>query len=125
MLKTQLTAVFRKTKETRYGMKPQLSIKVAEHGDKWLSTWSVRGTEGWAIGDTVAINVEQNGDFLNFKPVSADAVANAGLEERVKRLEDQVFGAQTASKPATAPTEPVIQAEDLPDNWDESTDDGF
>lgn len=102
MSTVQITQLFRKDVETRFGIKPKVGIKTVEHGDKWLSTFKTKGTEDWTEGMTVQIEVSESGDFLNFNPVGgAKATASPALEVRVKKLEDAVFGgAKTASKPA-------------------------
>lgn len=92
-----LTNVFRKDKETKYGIKPQIVIKTEQHGDKWLSSFKTRGTEQWEPGMEVQINVQENGDFMNFTPVISGSQPVAGaptgdFEKRLKRLEDHVFG---------------------------------
>lgn len=43
-----------------------LRIKTQEHGDKFLSSFDGPETKEWKVGDTVDIEVEQKGDFLNF-----------------------------------------------------------
>lgn len=97
----RLTRVFRKEKETRYGVKPQLSIQTEQHGDDWLSTFNVRGTDAWQDGDEVQIEVTRNGDFLNFKPVvSHVGSSNPNLEARVEKLEKAVFPAKAKEEVA-------------------------
>lgn len=121
-----LTAVYRKNMETKYGVKPQVSIKTSEHGDKWLSTFKVAGTDSWQEGDEVNIDVQEKGDFINFSPRNdggAPSRSNTGsspLEPRVAALERAVFG----PKPETT-SEEVIQADDLPDMGEEELGDGF
>ena len=91
-MKVTLCKVFRGEQETKYGMKPKMAIKTEQHGDKWLSTFKVQGTEKWNIGDEVEINVTENGQYLNFEPVNNDNIAVTlqdfqGLVERVEALE--------------------------------------
>lgn len=112
--------VFRKNVETKYGIKPNVAIKTNQHGDKWLSTFKVDGTEDWKDGDTVNIEVQQKGDYLNFVPQTAGS--NSDLAERVAKLESAVFG--NTEKGAVG-DEPVINADDLPDMGEEETGDGF
>ena len=119
MTEVVLTRVFRKAKETKYGIKQQLSIQTEQHGDKWLSTFATAGTEDWAEGDTVKINVIENGDFLNFKPMGVSSKGgseggNSNVESRLTRLEKAVFGSED-----NGTAEPVIEAGD-----DEEVDDG-
>ena len=121
MTEVTLTRVFRKQVETKYGIKPKLSIQTAEHGDKWLSTFKVQGTDSWNEGDTVSIDVQEKGDFINFNPRNDGGApqrgnGDANLEARVSKLEATVFGAGEA--------EAIIEADDLPD-MEEETDGGF
>lgn len=43
-----------------------LRIKTAEHGDKILSGFENPQNKDWKVGDTVEIDVEQNGEYWNF-----------------------------------------------------------
>lgn len=74
-----LVRVLRTTQETKYGVKPKLVIKTEQHGDKWLSSFKLGGTENWAEGDVVRINVQEKGDFLNFEPVVGGPSNSAGI----------------------------------------------
>lgn len=119
MSEVTLTRVFRKDVETKYGIKPKLSIQTDKHGESWLSTFKVAGTENWNEGDVVNINVQEKGDFLNFVPVGVSSNAssnNSDLALRVERLEAHVFGGVTDTTPTT---EEVIEA------GDEEEGDGF
>ncbi len=87
MSKVILTRVFRKDVDTKYGIKPKLSIQTEEHGEKWLSTFKVSGTTNWDEGQQVEINVQENGDFLNFAPVATSQESHSSLESRVAILE--------------------------------------
>lgn len=93
MSKVTLTRIFRKDVDTRYGIKPKVGIQTKEHEDKWLSTFKVNGTENWEEGMEVEINVQENGDFMNFTVIgsASSAVPVNKLEERVAKLEDAVF----------------------------------
>lgn len=120
MSQVTLTRVFRKNIETKYGVKPNLSIQTDKHGDKWLSTFKVDGTASWKEGDTVDINVKENGEFLNFEPAGANRPGtNTNVEERLSRLEVAVFGQKET------PQEDIIADADLPDMTAEEAGDGF
>lgn len=43
-----------------------LRIKANEYGDKFLSGFDNAQTREWKVGDTVEIDVEQKGEYLNF-----------------------------------------------------------
>lgn len=66
-MKVTLTAVNRKDRVSKAG-KPYVSlgIKTQEHADKWLSGFEGKQTKNWKVGDTVEIEVEQKGKYLNF-----------------------------------------------------------
>lgn len=122
-----LTRVFRKDIETRFGIKPKVSIQTQEHGDKWLSSFKVQGTEDWEEGMTVQVNISEKGDFINFIPVGGSTatktatVDNSAVEKRLSALEDAVFGTKD-----TRPSQPsqTITPVDFPEDEPE-VDTGF
>ena len=96
-----IVRTFKKVVETKYGSKPSLAIKTEEHGDKWLSTFKVTSEmDNWKEGDKVTINIQEKGGFLNFDTIgvgsqaksSSPASGNSNYEDRIKKLEDAVFG---------------------------------
>lgn len=122
MSQVTLVRVLHTTQDTKYGMKPKVAIKTEEHGDKWLSSFKVAGTEDWKEGETVEVDIQEKGDFINFTPrtsgsASTTAAPSSNLEARVAKLEATVFGNE--------PEEDVIQADDLPDMDDEELGNGF
>lgn len=73
-MKVTLTKVYRSTTNkdgsplmSKAG-KPytRLSIKTDTHGDKYLSGFDGKQTASWKEGDSVDIDVEQKGEYLNF-----------------------------------------------------------
>lgn len=119
MSEVTLVRVLRTTQETKYGVKPKLVIKTEQHGDKWLSTFKMAGTENWAEGDTVRINVQEKGDFLNFEPV-AEAAQTSVAQTSVGA------GVSTAQNMAVAPAIPDIEMDGNPFADDEEVDgEGF
>ena len=91
MEKVKITKIFRGEAETKFGVKPKVGSKTDKHGDKWLSTFKVQGTENWKEGDTVEIATEEKNGYLNF---SLNASPTAALEARIQALEEKVFGAK-------------------------------
>lgn len=95
----------------------RVSIKVAEHGDTFLSGFGDPANESWKEGDDVEITVdevESNGKkYLNFSmPKKIDKGVEAilkGLEARIKALEDRKL-------PSLANGEVSAAKEDYP--WD-------
>jgi len=97
-----LTRIYKGMKETKFGTSPTVAIKTTTHGDKWLNTFKVTAEmDGWKEGDTVNINVQEKGGYLNFdtiglgsqvKPVGQATGGTNNTEARLKKLEDAVFG---------------------------------
>lgn len=108
--KVVLTRVYRGEQETQWGVRDKVSIKTAQHGDKWIGALfdpkkGKNGTEDWKEGDTVEVYLTEKGGYTNFtmKPKVGDT---SGLEVRIKKLEDAVFGGSENVKediPDTAP----------------------
>ena len=74
--KVTITQIYRGTAKTQYGDKPKVAIKTTKHGDSWVSSFQVTGTEGWKERDVVEIDIYEKqtpkGNFLNFKLPSND-----------------------------------------------------
>lgn len=43
-----------------------LGIRVPEHGEAWLSGFGNQSNAEWQVGNTVEIEVEKKGEYLNF-----------------------------------------------------------
>ena len=53
----------------------RMSVKVAEHGEKWISGFESPVNKGWKEGDVVAMVIKENGEYLNFEvPKPADKI---------------------------------------------------
>src|SRR3990167_9738496 len=68
----------------------RVGIQCREYGAKWLSGFSSPWNSDWKEGDAVEVEVEQSGDFLNFKktdPLSNLSREVSKLAERVAALE--------------------------------------
>ena len=74
-MKVTLTKVYRSTTDkegnalmTKAG-KPyeRVSIKTQEHGEKWLSGFGAESNQGWQEGDELELEIEESGQYLNFK----------------------------------------------------------
>lgn len=67
-------------------------IKVEEYGEKWLSGFAGKDNESWKIGDTVEIEVETKGEYLNFKtPKSFQKGGTAPDANRVEIKVDKIL----------------------------------
>lgn len=123
-MQVTLTALTRKQRTSSRTGKPftSLGIKTQEHGEKWLSGFDNAQTKDWKQGDTVEIEVEQKGDYLNFsvpksdRPMTDSAAQNAltfkvipllernnaGIQEillRVEALEERIDKLITSDEP--------------------------
>jgi len=91
-MKVTLTRVAKGEKEIKGKMVPTIGIQTKEHGDRWLNSFDLKGTESWKEYDVVEIDVvekEVNGKiYLNFKtPQPLDP----RIEARLSKLEKEVF----------------------------------
>lgn len=62
-----------------------LGLQVEEYGEKWLSGFDSAQTRNWKCGDKVQIDIEQNGDYLNFNVPRKDSspAANSGATAEI------------------------------------------
>lgn len=69
----ETVSIKRKTEKqanTKYGPKTTYSMLVSsKQGDIWVSVWSDAQTSLWAEGQTVEMDITQNGKYWNGKPV--------------------------------------------------------
>lgn len=104
-MKVTISAINRTQKQTQYGVKEQVGMKIEEStitdvngasinvADRWLNSFNTKGTENWDNGMSVNIDViEKDGKYLNFKVGSASSAPSPELESRVAKLEEAVFG---------------------------------
>lgn len=69
-----------------------LRIKCNEHGDKYLSGFDGAETKDWKIGDTVEVEITQNGDYLNFSVPKRNAPSGGGMSpEQFDRIYREVY----------------------------------
>lgn len=64
----------------------RMSVKVAEHGDKWISGFEGKESKNWKEGSVVEMIVEQKGDFLNFSLPKTNGFDNSKLELILTKL---------------------------------------
>lgn len=70
----------------------KLNIKTQEHGERWLSGFSSPANRNWKSGDTVEIEVKENGKYLNYSPMSARQPSKTWdkineLDQRLSKVE--------------------------------------
>lgn len=90
-----LTKVFRSTKKKdgtpligKNGRPyTKLAIKTNEHGDRWLSGFDGKETQGWKEGDTVDVIVEEKGEYLNFSVPKKEAQSSAAIEKLIEKID--------------------------------------
>ena len=98
MQKITLTKIYRSDKDKNGNLlktkdgRPyeRISVKCSEFGEKWLSGFSNRTNFNWKEGDAVMVEIEEKGEYLNFKTLSLLDLLEIridGLEEQVKKLE--------------------------------------
>lgn len=93
-MKLSITKIYRswKNKEgnplkTKDGREyERVAIRCKEHGEKWLSGFGGQWNSNWQIGDEVEVDIEEDGEYLNFR--KPDPIKK--LEERVTQLEDRL-----------------------------------
>jgi len=109
MEKLHVTKVYRSNQLIKKGTPeekeiPKLSIKTAEYGDNWLSTFKTRPYEKLEEGQTIVATVEKSGTFMNFREPTVAELAVVVLEMVDKG----------ASKPSAAAAGPESEDLDVP-----------
>ena len=126
----KITKIYRNTKDkegndliTKDGRNyERVAIKTEEYGDKYISGFGNNRNKNWQVGDEVEIEIEQSGEYLNFRmqPLAVkykefldlrDRVLN--LESRVAQLEGEDIGKKDASEKVFE-DEPQAQDEEVP-----------
>ena len=68
----------------KYGPQIRVGLQVKEHGEKWLSGFMKPDKrDHFQVGKEYELEIEQKGDFLNFRLPKASA--NPELEQRVRQ----------------------------------------
>lgn len=70
----------------------RMSIKTAEHGEKWLSGFEGSGNKFWKEGDKVSMIVEQKGEYLNFSLPKGDKIDAQKIELVLLKLDKIALG---------------------------------
>lgn len=94
-MKVIIRKIYRGQQLVRGENKPKIAIKTDVHGESWVSSLNVPGTESWKEGQEVEIDitpkVTDKGTYYNFN-LPGQGSKTGALEARVKKLEDAVFG---------------------------------
>ena len=51
----------------------KVSIQTREHGQKWIGGFGGNWNQNWREGQTVELDIEEKGEYLNFKKVDTEA----------------------------------------------------
>src|ERR1700687_3657973 len=88
--KVKITNVSRKERISNKTGKPftSLGLQTEEYGEKWMSGFNNTQTANWKAGDTVEIEVEQKGEYLNFNVPRKDSgpAANTPATAELKNI---------------------------------------
>lgn len=124
----QITEITRVPLTSKKTGKPftSLRLKVASRGDTQISGFGNARNEGWKVGDSVNILIEQKGEYLNFTEADSkqgvEKTTNAKIEEiitvvrkldyKIDRVIDLLQGKKNVS---TYPQEDVSPNFDVDD----------
>ncbi len=89
-MQLHLTYVGRFEKTSKAG-KPytSMSLKANEYGDKYISGFGGKENAHWKAGDSIEVDVEQKGEYLNFSmPKKSEKFAPSGDLLRVETKVD-------------------------------------
>lgn len=118
-MKIKLTYFKKENKTSKAGKAYEsVSIKAEEFGDRFINGFGSFATKDWEEGKEVEVEIETkeyNGkEYLNFKVLTA----TDKLEDRVAKLEKEVFGGvKKVKKETTKEVEPEVEDKDLPEDW--------
>jgi len=68
-MQVTITKISRKTREGKNGPYNTTGIQTNTHGTEWLGGFENQINKEWKAGDVVDIEVTQNGQYLNYKPI--------------------------------------------------------
>lgn len=120
-MQVTLTKVYLDQEKMSKNGKPyrKFNIQTQEHGDRWLSGFANKVTQNWKAGDTVEIEVTENGKYLNYSPMLAKQPSKTWdkineLEKRLSKVETAVFktAKEYEPEPELMPAEETL--DDLP-----------
>lgn len=126
-----IDGINREEKETQYGMKQRVGLKLVEQkvfdingtevqvNDRWLNgmlSLGNNGTENWKKGDKVNIAItEKEGKYLNFKVVRDDSApkssSSSSNDSVLKDIQDRLAAVESQLK-AILPAQPVVDPTD-------------
>jgi hypothetical protein len=101
----------------------RISIKVERFGDKWISGFGNDENKNWIDGDTVDIQIEEVGQYLNFRmPQKKDDKRElyelrdivADLQDKVKKLSERVVVLECKESPMIIPEDQLFPDDKVP-----------
>jgi len=123
MSKVTLKKVFQSEKETKFGMKVSVGLKIEEETvtdingedvevkDRYINGWFPKGYDfPFQEGDVVNVLVAVRGDYLDFKIPDNATSGEMSITKRVLRLEKQMKDL-TEGKSEKKETEPTMDGE--------------
>ena len=85
-MKITLTQIARNNKTSKAGKQyVSVGIKCNEYGDKFINGFGNKDNSEWKVGDTVEVEVEQKGEYLNFS-MPTRTVKSTGMTEEQSAL---------------------------------------
>lgn len=68
--------------------RPYTSVRIQtqEHGERWLSGFENAISRNWKEGDTVEAEVEEKGEYMNFRTLKPEDKVNEKLEKVLNKL---------------------------------------
>lgn len=64
----------------------RMSIKAQEYGDKLISGFQNKDNKDWKEGDTVEVEIKENGEYLNFETPKKEEVASGQITEMLTKI---------------------------------------
>ena len=94
-MKVKITKLLHREIEIKKGSRKgsrvnQIRIWTNKHNDKMLSAFMVVEMNAWKVGDEVEIEVEQKGEYLNFKLPDKNTEALKQICDKIRSLEKRI-----------------------------------
>jgi hypothetical protein len=100
MTKVTITALKDTERTSQRTGKPFTSrgIRVNEYGERWLSGFAGKDNASWTVGDTVEIDVEEKGEYLNFTVPKGSGAKGSSNNDEVLAALRQTYAEVRAAK---------------------------
>lgn len=126
MTTVTITNLVREDRVSKKSGKPFTSIRIGcdKYGQRWLSGFGDSENAQWKNGDTVEIEVEEKGQYLNFKmppkprntPLAGDQMTRieAKLDKILEKLGVEAIRGPLAPEPKSEPAVIKPEEDDVP-----------